>query len=82
MREACALAGAAGARSGVCPHDAEGDKALLGDAEMIRIVVEVRNSTADVQGIKESLAVELERFGDTRVVSVQEVRDGVQERLF
>ena len=39
---------------------------------MLRIVIEVTGEAVDPQGVKESLAMELERFGDVRVVSVEQ----------
>lgn len=39
---------------------------------MIRITVEIRGETDDAQGIKEKLAMDLERYGDVRVVDVAE----------
>ena len=40
---------------------------------MLRIVVEITGEVDDPQGIKEKLAMDLERFGDVRVVSVQRI---------
>lgn len=40
---------------------------------MIRIVIEIRGAVDDVQGIKEKLAMDFERYGDVRVVEVQQV---------
>lgn len=40
---------------------------------MLRIVIEVHGDNVDAQGVKEQLAMELERFGDVRVVSVEAV---------
>lgn len=37
---------------------------------MLRIVIEVSGEVEDAQGIKEKLAMDLERFGDVRVVEV------------
>ena len=39
---------------------------------MLRIVVEITGETEDAQGVKEKLATDLERFGDVRVVSVEQ----------
>ena len=39
---------------------------------MLIITVEVSRPPGQAIGIKEQLAMELEKFGDTRVVSVQE----------
>lgn len=44
---------------------------------MLRVVIEVRGDITDAQGVKEQLAMELERFGDVRVVEVQAV--GVEQ---
>ena len=38
---------------------------------MLRIVVEITGEVDDAQGVKEKLAMDLERFGDVRVVSVE-----------
>lgn len=38
---------------------------------MLRIVIDVDAPAESAQGVKETLAMELERFGDTRVVSVK-----------
>ena len=40
---------------------------------MLRIVIEVDQPAGDADGVKESLAMELERYGDTRVVDVREI---------
>lgn len=39
---------------------------------MIRITIEIRGAVDDAQGIKEKLAMDLERYGDVRVVDVQQ----------
>lgn len=39
---------------------------------MIRVVVEVDAPTGQAIGVKEALAMWLERYGDTRVVAVEE----------
>lgn len=44
---------------------------------MLRITLEVSGSGYDAQGLKEKLAMDLERYGDVRVVEVREV-DGNQ----
>ena len=41
---------------------------------MIRVVVEVDAPTGQAIGIKEALAMWLERYGDARVVAVEEIR--------
>lgn len=38
---------------------------------MLRIVIEITNEVDDAQGLKEKLAMDLERFGDVRVVEVR-----------
>lgn len=40
---------------------------------MIRVVVEVDAPTGQAIGVKEALAMWLERYGDTRVAAVEEV---------
>ena len=40
---------------------------------MLRIVVEITGEVDDPQGVKEKLAMDLERFGDVRVVEVTRV---------
>lgn len=42
---------------------------------MLRIVIEVRGEALDAQSVKEQLAMDLERFGDVRVVEVTEDGD-------
>lgn len=41
---------------------------------MLRIVIEVTGEVDDVLGVKEALAMELERFGDVRVVDVRRIK--------
>ena len=41
---------------------------------MIRVVIEVDAPTGQAIGVKEALAMWLERYGDTRVVLVEEIR--------
>ena len=48
---------------------------------MLRITIEVRGSGEDAQGIKEKLAMDLERYGDVRVVEVREVDGNQQLRM-
>ena len=43
---------------------------------MMRITVELRGEVDDAQGIKEKLAMDLERYGDVRVVEVVQVNNG------
>ena len=40
---------------------------------MIRITIEIRGAVDDAQGIKENLAMDFERYGDVRVIDVQQV---------
>ena len=40
---------------------------------MLRITVDVDALGVDAQGVKEKLAMDLERFGDVRVVKVEEL---------
>lgn len=40
---------------------------------MLRIVIEVTGEVDDAQGVKEALAMELERFSDVRVVDVHQI---------
>lgn len=40
---------------------------------MLRLTIEVDAPTGTAQAVKEHLAMELERFGDTRVVAVEEI---------
>lgn len=40
---------------------------------MLKVTIYVAAPTGTAQGVKESLAMELERFGDCRVVSVEEI---------
>lgn len=40
---------------------------------MLRVVVEVDAPAGMAQAVKEQLAMDLERFGDTRVVAVEEI---------
>lgn len=40
---------------------------------MIRLVVEVDAPTGQAIGVKEALAMWLERYGDTRVAAVEEI---------
>ena len=47
---------------------------------MLRITIEVRGEVLDAQGVKEKLAMDLERFGDVRVVEVLQI-DAEQMRL-
>lgn len=55
---------------------------------MLKIVVHVNRPPGDVIGIKEQITTDLERFGDAKVISVEEIRPeqlhmggfGTQER--
>ena len=40
---------------------------------MLRIVIEVAGGDDDPLGVKEKLAIDLERFGDVRVVEVRRI---------
>lgn len=40
---------------------------------MLRITIEVEAPAVDAQGAKEAIADDLEKYGDVRVVQVQEV---------
>lgn len=40
---------------------------------MLRITIEVEAPAVDAQGAKEAIAADLEKYGDVRVVQVQEV---------
>ena len=40
---------------------------------MLRIIIHVARPSGQAIGIKEQIAVDLEKYGDTRVVSIEEV---------
>lgn len=46
---------------------------------MLRIVMDVDSPVGQAIGIKEALAMDLERYGDVRVVSVEEITPWKQE---
>ena len=46
---------------------------------MLRIVMDVDRPVGQAIGIKESLAMDLERYGDVRGVSVEEITPWKQE---
>lgn len=46
---------------------------------MLRIVMDVDRPVGQAIGIKEALAMDLERYGDVRVVSVEEITTWKQE---
>lgn len=46
---------------------------FAGDSPMLRIITEVDAPPGQAIGVKEALAMEAERYGDTRVISVVEV---------
>lgn len=46
---------------------------------MLRIVMDVDRPVGQSIGIKEALAMDLERYGDVRVVSVEEITPWKQE---
>lgn len=41
---------------------------------MLRIVIDIDAEVDTAQGVKEKLAMDLERFGDVRVVEVREIK--------
>lgn len=41
---------------------------------MLRITIEVKAPAVDAQGAKEAIAADLEKYGDVRVVQVQDVQ--------
>lgn len=41
---------------------------------MLRITIEIKAPAVDAQGAKEAIAADLEKYGDVRVVQVQEVQ--------
>lgn len=49
---------------------------------MLRIVIDVTAPAWAAQSVKEALAMELERYGDTRVVSVSALGEDEQLSLF
>lgn len=48
---------------------------------MLKIIVEVDAPVGQAVGIKEQIALDLERYGDTRVVSVEELTPYRQMQL-
>ena len=40
---------------------------------MLRIVIEVSGTSETAQGLKEKLALDFERYGDVKIVGIQEV---------
>lgn len=48
---------------------------------MLIVTIEVDRPTGQAIGIKEQLAMELEKYGDTRVVSVQEKPESRTEQM-
>ena len=46
---------------------------------MLKIVMDVDRPVGQAIGIKEALAMDLERYGDVRVVSVEEITPWKQE---
>ena len=48
---------------------------------MLVITIEVKARPAQAIGIKEDLALYLERYGDARVVSVEETSQGQMEQM-
>lgn len=53
--------------------DCQGIRRTGGAGPMLRIITEVDAPPGQAIGVKEVLAMEAERYGDTRVVSVVEV---------
>ena len=45
---------------------------------MIRIVIDVNTPAGYTQAVKEDLAMHLERWGDARVVAVEELQQGAR----
>lgn len=48
---------------------------------MIRIVLEVRSSPGKAIGVKEAIAQDLEKYGDVRVVSVEDMSQDQGEQM-
>ena len=48
---------------------------------MLKIVVHVNSPPARIIGIKEQIAMDLERFGDVRVISVEELAPEQPQQL-
>ncbi len=44
---------------------------------MIRIVIEVDAPAGQAIGIKEAIAMDLEKYGDTRVIAVEEIENQI-----
>ena len=40
---------------------------------MLKIIITVDATASEAQGIKEDLAMHVEKYGDTRVVSIEEI---------
>ena len=47
---------------------------------MVHAVIEINAPSGALQGIKESLAMYCERFGDCKVISIKEVADGSKQQ--
>ena len=48
---------------------------------MLRIVIHVNRPPGQAQGIKEQIAMELERWGDVKVISIEEQLPGRPEQM-
>jgi len=46
---------------------------MRGSLRMLRIVVEVGGTSETAQGLKEKLALVFERYGDVKIVEIQEI---------
>lgn len=46
--------------------------------QMLRIVIDVNTPAGYAQAVKEDLAMHLERWGDARVVAVEELKQGAR----
>lgn len=47
---------------------------------MIRIVLEVRVSAGKAIGVKEAIAQDMEKYGDVRVVSVEDINRATRDQ--
>ena len=69
----CKQKKAAGKRNRAVPHRGN-EKNGLGRHDMLRITVDVDAPAGQAIGIKEQIAMDLEKYGDTRVVRVEEIQ--------